>query len=103
MSTVLCTQSHTRHDDGTVTTWHVNRVPILTDPESHRAHIMLSDPEYSLTDNGHLVRIRPRRMNPDGSSDKPRDKFSYEGGNIPDPRPRHPTAADIHEIWWEEA
>lgn len=101
MTVFLCTRNHFRVDDGTLHSGQVSRVRILTDPIGHRDRILLTDPEYSLREDGHLWRERPLKKREDGTSDIPRPPCNYQTGVTPDPRPDHPAAADLHEIWWE--
>lgn len=101
MTVFLCTRNHFRDDDGTLHSGAISRVKILTDPAEHRDRILLTDPEYSLREDGHIWRERPLKQREDGTSDIPRPTCNYQDGVTPDPRPDHHTAADIHEIWWE--
>ncbi|ALA68441.1 hypothetical protein [Corynebacterium lactis] len=52
------------------------------------------------------VRVRPYRMNPDGTPDHDRTQWDNANGQltktVEDTRPYHPTAAEHHYVWYEE-
>lgn len=92
-------------DDLYGTTTDHQPVPVIGNARELTKTFGLTHPDYH-REGETWVRVRPYRMNPDGTPDKDRTQWDNANGQltktVEDTRPYHPTAAEHHYVWYEE-